>query len=208
MKQHIGLLLVSLLCTACQSLQPGLPPSPSPFSLEHFKIIPLQPSQPTSLAETVLQVSKEPKAKGRFRVILKAGIDFQIQKTHEDVACIKLYLVTSNLPSPPQFPFYTSPCITKTSQYQLFTFSNVPGGYFYVAASAYDSSNTNITNSSGLNNIEVYDPDIFTIQNAFVSASGGDPGNPGRVTIAPITYTLGTGHEPTLGINLVLMPGS
>lgn len=153
------------------------------------------------MAETLIQVSKNPKATGKFRVMLSSSRGFQTQKTHADVSFIKLYLVNGN--SSPQTPVFISPLIPKTGSSQIFTFSGVDYGTFYVAASAYDSIPSNISNNSGTDYIQVDDGGL---QNAFVSSSGGEaPIAPGRVTIAPINHALS--GTPTLGINLLLMPG-
>lgn len=197
MKQHFFLMLLILLCTACQAeVALSLPPG-----LENLKIIPLQPSQPAPMTETLIQVSKNPHATGKFRIMLGSSRGFQTQKTHAQVSFIKLYLVNGNAGT--QSPVFISPLIAKTGPNQVFTFSGVDQGSFYVAASAYDNLPSNITNNGGTDYIQVGDGGL---QNAFVSSVGGEsPTFPGRVTIAPSNHALS--GMPTLGINLLLMPG-
>jgi len=201
MKKNLVLLLSIFVCSACQpeALQ-LLPPG-----LESLQIIPLQPSQPQPIPETVIQVSQNPAHTGKFRIVIggspqiSAG-GFRTQKLHGDVNSLKLYLVPGN--SGTQTPSYISPLMPKTGQTQMFTFSGVDQGSFYVAASAYQST-TNITNTNGTNYIQVQDSGL---QHAFVSSAGGeDPTFPGRVTVTPLNHFLA--GTPSLVINLTLVAG-
>ncbi|MBT9545380.1 MAG: hypothetical protein IV090_08325 [Candidatus Sericytochromatia bacterium] len=195
--KKLNLFMSVLLCTACQ-LQPQtlMPPG-----LENLKIIPLQASLPVTQSETVLKVSNNSAHTGKIRVMIGGGTpSFRTQKLHTDVVNIKLYLVPGNTGT--QTPLYTSPLIGKTSQNQMFTFENIDSGSYYVAASAYDNTSTNITDISGPNYIQVNDSGI---KHAFVSNSGGETAFPGRVTIAPITHLVA--ETPTLGISLILVAG-
>ncbi len=171
-----------------------------PAGLENLKIIPLQPSFPITQQETVLKVSNNTAHTGKIRVMIGGGTSFRTQKLHSDVVNLKLYLVPGNTGT--QTPSYTSPLIGKTSQNQMFTFENVDSGSYYVAASAYDNTSTNITDISGPNHIQVNDSGL---KHAFVSNSGGETAFPGRVTIAPITHLVA--ETPTLGISLILVAG-
>ena len=173
-----------------------------PSGLENLKIIPLQPSFPITQQETVLKVSNNTAHTGKIRVMIGGGgPSFRTQKLHGDVVNLKLYLVPGNTGT--QTPSYTSPLIGKTSQNQMFTFENVDSGSYYVAASAYDNTSTNITDTNGTNYIQVQDGGL---KHAFVSSAGGeDPTFPGRVTVTPTNHFV-TGI-PSLVINLTLVAG-
>lgn len=193
MKKYIYLL--TLLLTACQSpTRVILPPG-----LENLKIIPLQPSsvQP----ETLFQVSQNPADTGKIRVLIGSNQNFGIQKTGAQVTDLKLYLVPGNTGT--QTPSFAG-LIPKTAQTQAVMFTGVPGGSYYVAASAY-AFTTNITDSNGTDHIQVNDAGL---KHAFVSSSGGESSFPGRVTIsADGNYSIAPTDTSTLVINLTLVAG-
>lgn len=147
----------------------------------------------------------------------KASQDFQTKQactitSHLDH--FKVYLLHANtslgsivpislgtLLNPVEGPFTIGKkTLTSPSGNENFVFSNVPEGKYYIAMSAHNIADVNITKVSLSSPTGLLSGSLVAVSNG-----GGNPSSPGRVEVgAAPTYTILNGTESTLTLSLEL----